>query len=1020
MKHTVYSPTAGGAYNQCPASRLKTNFEQYQTRRNAFGLYRTDASSLLDRLYLNDPSLRSLRLNASLATAVPSAMNARRVDAAVEEAKTLRDALNGLAEEESAFVAAAIKAANKEQQIAHEKEMEMHPHTTTPAELPFPLPTVLHPLQIKPFTSYVGGVAFRLQSAAEEEERQRKLREAEEQAIACGGGPGGTGGGGMSTEMKDERVPLPPLPPLPPPPPLVVSEAILFHEHLRALEIEPEVMQVLASKDPSSASIPMSPTAWWEMKDGLASPSACGSFYVVEDRKTRYSSEPAASQGVEYTTEKDTRMVSCHTKPQFDAVGERDHPNGPPEVSTDPFRPPHPTSDLQAVERNSHRLFHWSRLMQSLYHLPLRSLLLPNLHLTPAELEHTLRLVCHLTGVDDGWHPGQGFATPLDPTHPKAGFFENARDNAEGENERAEEDETGGDSGEGKGKEKEDSARHVAEGDEAQRTRHEEGKATEMDPTGMGVQCSQSHSLPSLHHRETLRTPLFQEVSTGEMRDMTTGVKGKEDTEDEWGEMERKQVDFSSTLWKEMMHSHTANRRKGTLEFLDLRHTTIPPYLAGQVGMLLFHPNSSLVRVELEGCAIGDQGAQSMLSFFPFFAHHLRFTASNFSGGRKDEGGITFLAPPSYQLRVLGLQWNKLTTITERFVLSTLPPFPEEVYGEDVKQLREKEKNNETLFAGLRNVQGSLFVGNDSVEESERENDVYTPDASSTNSLVLPSSRSASLDESTIGKRECSGEAEKGKKNALLEHEIASLFEKSLFVNLDGNYLSPEGYRLYKRYQKVFQASKKCPASNGEMGGIEEGMESVSRSSESKQWTGWRQRARSTVVPTLPPVRLAAMAKDALSASLEADRRRLGRWGSSGDGGIERNPSLLRCMLNGLEEQLRHDTFPPEVAIRKKVWRRERRVARAAAMVAPVVNHTGEPSEKNRVDNAEGGPRLEEGTDGDGATVTPTRDVREASFPLCFMDPFYCLRVAAKMVEYPSLGGSPYALESLAPIREVN
>lgn len=950
MKHTVYSATAGGCSSECPAIRLRKKFEQYQRRRKDFGLYLTDSSSMLDRLYLNDPALRSLRLTVSLVTAKPSAANARRVDAAVEEAKALCDALCALAEREAAEIAAEVEAANEALHIAKEKAEEENQNNDGAAALPSPLPAVLHPLQLKPFTSYTGGVAYRLQAAAEEE-RQRLLREAEEQAMACGGGSGG----GMSVEKKDERVPLPPIPRLPPPPPLVVSEALLFHDNLRSLEITPEVLQVLHAKDVGSISSFFSTTPTREItgkEKERFSWSRVGGEGIPDPRQYGGRNTKGGGAGNRGILGRATEgfMVGGPERTKDDFHHQLEVPE---DTTSADHHPRTCVAASRAISSNgaqspSYRLYHWSRLMQSLYHLPLQALILADLHLTPGELEHTLLLVKHLSGVEtvhrkSQKEPPSSYIAP----NPSSSLLSSASE--------------GG----------------VIPG----------VLGTRLDPNPSGKDYAKRPEEP---------------------KNVPEGGKGG-------GKLLGKNDNYSQLTGDDFSPVDISYARKGTLKYLDLRRTAIPPYLAEELGRLLFHPNSSLVRVELEGCSIGDEGARALFSFFPFFAHQLQYNSTSF-GPRRGRGAQSFPLPP-YKLRVLGLQWNQLTAATERLMLSSLPPLPGEAYGDNVDWFKDADEGGgENVIVHRQTGEGESYVAEemeasetDKVDGKQEKGKISPLIESKDNSLLLPYSRSTTVpDKYAI--ESCSFVDNDTEER---EEELFYFFDTSLFLYLEGNHLSSQGNGLWKKYLQLFQASRQFRYRLEERSESAESRSTGDRGTrpgcEPKQCiTGGRQRARTTVVPVLPAVPLNILAEEALAASIKADQTRLGRWrGEEGNGSF----SLVQYMLNGVEEQLRHLDTPQAVSYRKKKWRRERRAARAIAEGAAAANEKKESTGRGPV------PIHSTKGTGEGVSSCPPPSSFH-SYPL--MEPWYCLRVIARMVDRPSLGGSPYALVNPTPTNELN
>lgn len=1049
MKHTVYSSTTGGSSNECPATRLIKKFEQYQQRRKDFGIYLTDASSLLDRLYLNDPTLRALRLSVSLVTAKPSAANARRVDTAVEEAKILCDALRSLEEREAAAIAAEVQVANDALFIAREREEEKKQKKTGFFDFPSPLPTVLHPLQLQPFTSYTGGVAYRLQAAEEEEARQRLLKEAEEQAIASGGGGNGCSGS-MSAEKKDESVPLPPIPSLPLPPPLLVSEALLFHEHLRSVEIGPEVLPVFCGRDIlSSTSLSMNAGETSGTKGGglaatntrVDQESAQGKNYRSNTKKNGVSKihhsthmsnasgsvarGSSGNSGQWLSGEDLERPISGgskHLLEDTENLSDRMVPSTLASSSTKGHQQPQQeecSSSSQEERHRYYRLYHWSRLMQSLYHLPLKALILPDLHLTPDELGHTLALVRHLTGVETV-HRGSLTQQPVSSfpysnsfCHPqkcvgqdrfsiqreKSSFSADPLKKTDEPKFSSHKDEKGSRTG---------GNNHI---NEKKLLFMDSGADNEGWRDTFDARPEPLHLTPS----SPSRSSQVEGKAPSGIVIQTSGVEGIGKSEEAFGN----EYGFSPKIGDALSFTNSSHQRQGTLKYLDLRHTTISPYLAEQLGRMLFHPNSSLVRVELEGCSIKDDGARALFSFFPFFAHQLQFTSPFFTHGRA--GIRPVLSPPPYQLRVLGLQWNELTAATESTLLSILPTLPGEALGENLRGFTttEGEQSHEYDPEGKRESVGGMEreVSRycDSGEEDsgvgrgKGQQKVSIRGESGENSLIIPCPTSPSIGDG-VDKDGCfrtvgNEENETGGPMEDEDMNLAYLFDNSLFIFLEGNYLSSKGNALWKRHAKLFQASQKYRRELEEEDREDGQGHPVAHE---VAFTGLRQRARSTVLPILPPVPLAVLGEEALAASLKTERARLARWNKGEK--AETTSSLIQCMLNGLEEQVRHLVSPQDVASRKKAWRRERRAARALASAS--AGKIGSTDDSNSpVLGSSGGGK-------DWRSSQMTSPPSSSYYPL--MEPWYCLRALAKMVDHPSLGGSPYALVELSSTSGLN
>eukprot|EP00796_Vickermania_ingenoplastis_P008100 gene8100-5636_t len=365
---------------------LGKKFAEYRRRRDESCILRTDAPTLLDRLYLDDRGLRSLRVNVALLTSRPSVANARVVEAAVQEANILSAAINAVE------AAAAEEEEAERQQREEEAAAQAAAQADNPVpDLPTPLPTVLSAMLPQPFTKYIPGVAFRCRDKAENEEKRlreaaeaaRKRREEETQDAAA---------------LKDSAVPLPSRPQCTLPEPLVLSEALLYHKHLRSLEVTPEALHVLGS-----GQISISPSASSRSGDLSRSVSHLG---WKQGQHTAGGGGPQLAGPIRA----DDAAAAAEARKQYGVIAAA-------AAATDVGLPRPATAEEQA-KRDSQvsalhaplvmeapRLFLWSRFMQACYHHPLRSLQLGGLHLTPEELEHTLELVAHLAGVEECGSP---------------------------------------------------------------------------------------------------------------------------------------------------------------------------------------------------------------------------------------------------------------------------------------------------------------------------------------------------------------------------------------------------------------------------------------------------------------------------------------------------------------------------------------------------------------------------------------------------------------------------------------
>lgn len=292
------------------SSSLRKKFEAYQRREEEGTVRMTDATTLLQRLYENDSSLRVLRVGAALVGTTTSVSDPRTLERAVREATELKNIYMESEKEESQCESSGEK---------NDESAE-----------PFPLdalPSVVHSSLHPSFMQYAPGVALRLE-AQELKKKNEKLLE--EEALRMGDGID------SRRESAVKSVPLPPPPQSPDPEVLVLGEALLFHNHLKSLEITPEAMATIGK--------------------------TAVSFTIHDDPKT---AEEKASQ--------EKSPVSRKKSPKIDA----------------------------SVRKCACINYIWSRLLQSCYHLPLRTLILSGLSFNENQLEHALQLVAHLAGVKE-------------------------------------------------------------------------------------------------------------------------------------------------------------------------------------------------------------------------------------------------------------------------------------------------------------------------------------------------------------------------------------------------------------------------------------------------------------------------------------------------------------------------------------------------------------------------------------------------------------------------------------------
>lgn len=318
---------------------LKEKFAAYKKKKEAVAGGGSTAPCLLDRLYHDDETLRSLRVGVALMTAQPLPSNSRNLQVPVKEPTMLSAAVVSV-KNAKRHCSVSVIASNSQANVSIVESpksvknssggaegiaaalLAMEADTLSPEDglLPSPLPSVMSAVLPKPFDLYIPGVECRTADAKACEAR-RHLEEAEEAKR-------------LAKEQwlkndpaaaRDDRVSLPDRPRLPLPEPLVLTEALLMHTHLSSLEITPEALYVMGREDKGLSRLTASPS------------------------------------------------------------GDDDSP-----------------CPLRSSDTITTREYLWSRLMQACYHLPLRSLLLGNLQLTSRELTHTLELICYLSGVHPG------------------------------------------------------------------------------------------------------------------------------------------------------------------------------------------------------------------------------------------------------------------------------------------------------------------------------------------------------------------------------------------------------------------------------------------------------------------------------------------------------------------------------------------------------------------------------------------------------------------------------------------